>query len=143
LFGVVFFESNYLAIIMAGTLQPFENAVPKTKIEQMGFGCYPAGYNRKVHGPYDPARYYGPKDVALADVKVSDLAKWIGRRDKSPQAMAQCISRNYFRWLDKFVVPRKAGSTCYWQAIFCLSVFSYLTLYHKSLSHHKNRKYHW
>lgn len=25
----------------------------------MGFGDYPAAYNAEVHGPYDPARYYG------------------------------------------------------------------------------------
>lgn len=25
----------------------------------MGFGEYPAEYNAKVHGPYDPARFYG------------------------------------------------------------------------------------
>ena len=25
----------------------------------MGFGEYPAEYNAKVHGPYDPARWYG------------------------------------------------------------------------------------
>lgn len=24
-------------------------------------GDYPAEYNQKVHGPYDPARYYGPR----------------------------------------------------------------------------------
>lgn len=25
----------------------------------MGFGEYPAEYNPKIHGPYDPARFYG------------------------------------------------------------------------------------
>lgn len=25
----------------------------------MGFGDYPAEYNPKVHGVYDPARFYG------------------------------------------------------------------------------------
>lgn len=25
----------------------------------MGFGDYPAEYDAKIHGPYDPARYYG------------------------------------------------------------------------------------
>lgn len=25
----------------------------------MGIGDYPAEYNPKIHGPYDPARYYG------------------------------------------------------------------------------------
>lgn len=26
---------------------------------KMAIGDYPADYNPKVHGPYDPARYYG------------------------------------------------------------------------------------
>lgn len=25
----------------------------------MAFGDYPAEYDPKIHGPYDPARYYG------------------------------------------------------------------------------------
>lgn len=28
----------------------------------MGFGEYPADYNPKVHGPYDPARFYGKRE---------------------------------------------------------------------------------
>ncbi len=27
----------------------------------MGWGEYPAEYNAKVHGPYDPARWYGKR----------------------------------------------------------------------------------
>lgn len=27
----------------------------------MAFGDYPAEYNPKVHGPYDPARFYGKR----------------------------------------------------------------------------------
>lgn len=27
----------------------------------MGFGDYPAEYNPKVHGVYDPARFYGKR----------------------------------------------------------------------------------
>lgn len=27
----------------------------------MGFGDYPAEYNPKVHGIYDPARFYGKR----------------------------------------------------------------------------------
>jgi hypothetical protein len=27
---------------------------------KLGLGQYPAGYDKKVHGPYNPARYYGP-----------------------------------------------------------------------------------
>lgn len=27
----------------------------------MGFGDYPAEYNPKIHGVYDPARFYGKR----------------------------------------------------------------------------------
>lgn len=28
----------------------------------MALGDYPAEYNPKVHGPYDPARFYGKRE---------------------------------------------------------------------------------
>lgn len=31
----------------------------------MAFGDYPAEYNPKVHGPYDPARFYGKRKFSL------------------------------------------------------------------------------
>ncbi len=31
----------------------------------MGFGDYPAEYNPKIHGVYDPARYYGKRKFQL------------------------------------------------------------------------------
>lgn len=35
----------------------------------MGYGEYPAAYNPKVHGPYDPARFYGKgKHERLAEI---------------------------------------------------------------------------
>lgn len=46
---------------------------PKNFLENLGFGCYPEWYNRAVHGPYDPARYYGPKDTPFGQVKLSEL----------------------------------------------------------------------
>uniref|UniRef100_A0A8D9ECI5 ATP synthase subunit f, mitochondrial n=1 Tax=Cacopsylla melanoneura TaxID=428564 RepID=A0A8D9ECI5_9HEMI len=34
----------------------------------MGFGDYPVEYNPRVHGPYDPARFYGNADTPLGQV---------------------------------------------------------------------------
>lgn len=28
----------------------------------MGIGEYPAEYNPSIHGPYDPARFYGKRE---------------------------------------------------------------------------------
>ena len=127
---------------MAQLPYPYENEVPKNALEKMGYGCYPEGYNRKVHGPYNPARYYGPKDTAFGEVKISELSKWIGRRDKSFQSMMQAVSRAHFRWIEKFVAPRKAGVAPALQLVFGLCVFSYLIQW-KTLKHHKYHKYHW
>jgi len=31
----------------------------------LGIGEYPAGYNANVHGPYDPARFYGKRKLHI------------------------------------------------------------------------------
>lgn len=46
----------------------------------MGFGDYPAEYNPKIHGVYDPARYYGKR-------------KWINSINNLKN------SKNFPRWL--------------------------------------------
>ena len=126
---------------MANNVPPYENSVPKNALEKWGWGCYPPGYDRKVHGPYDPSRYYGPKD-ALADVKMRDLLQWIGRRNKTPRAFAQLASRTYYRWIKKFVEPRKTGMAPLVQVLVLTSFLSYCVNW-KTLRHHKNHKYHW
>ena len=32
-------------------------------------GQLPSGYNKAVHGPYDPAVFYGKADIPLSQVK--------------------------------------------------------------------------
>ncbi|XP_035228303.1 putative ATP synthase subunit f, mitochondrial [Stegodyphus dumicola] len=61
-----------------------------------GFGRYPAGYNERVHGPYDPSVYYGKKDIPLSEVKIGELGSWLARRNKSPSAMIGAMSRGEF-----------------------------------------------
>lgn len=34
----------------------------------MGFGDYPIEYDAKIHGPYDPARYYGKRKSKISYV---------------------------------------------------------------------------
>lgn len=41
----------------------------------MGFGDYPAEYNPKVHGPYDPARFYGKREFPFRKDIVSHRAE--------------------------------------------------------------------
>ena len=67
-------------------LKPFES-----------FLEYPKDYNPRVHGPYNPAKYYGKPDLAFGDVKIADLASWIGRREKSLSSIGNMFSRGNFK----------------------------------------------
>lgn len=40
---------------------------------KMAIGDYPAEYNPKVHGPYDPARYYGTPDTPFSQLKLGEV----------------------------------------------------------------------
>ncbi|CAA9993095.1 unnamed protein product [Nesidiocoris tenuis] len=63
----------------------------------MAIGDYPAEYNPRIHGPYDPARFYGKPDTPFGQVKLGDLGSWLARRNKSPQAIAGVFSRGQTR----------------------------------------------
>lgn len=39
----------------------------------MAIGDYPVEYNPKVHGPYDPARFYGKPDTPFSQVKLGEV----------------------------------------------------------------------
>nr|ACO15294.1 ATP synthase subunit f, mitochondrial [Caligus clemensi] len=108
----------------------------------LGLGELPAEYNRAVHGPYDPAVYYGKKDTKFGDVKLKELPSWLSRRSFSPVAMGRAMSRGYWRWAHKFYFPRNAGAAAIIQVIAATSLVSYIVNF-KRISHHKNRKYHW
>ncbi|XP_034247776.1 putative ATP synthase subunit f, mitochondrial [Thrips palmi] len=104
-------------------------------------GDYPAEYNQKVHGPYDPARYYGPRDTPLGEVKLGELQKWLGRRNFHPRAMVQCASRATWRWRHKYVFPVRSNAAFLYQFIFCTSIF-YYTINYKKFWDHAHYKYH-
>merc|ERR1711936_533124 len=67
-------------------------AVRKFVKMPFGLGELPKEYNIKVHGPYDPAVYYGPKDTPLGQVKVKELPGWLARRGKGPIAVGGATS---------------------------------------------------
>uniref|UniRef100_T1JMH3 ATP synthase subunit f, mitochondrial n=1 Tax=Strigamia maritima TaxID=126957 RepID=T1JMH3_STRMM len=90
-------------------------------------GQYPKEYNSKVHGPYDPSRYYGKPDTAFADVKISELPGWLARRRKNPRALVQAFSRGYWRWQMKYVQPKRSGVASYLQFVVGAMFFSTLT----------------
>jgi hypothetical protein len=63
-----------------------------TKIYQSSLE-YPKEYNPRVHGPFNPSVYYGPKTQAFSEVKLGDVAKWIGQREKSWTSIVNMASR--------------------------------------------------
>ncbi|KAL1117425.1 hypothetical protein AAG570_004751 [Ranatra chinensis] len=95
----------------------------------MAFGDYPAEYNPKVHGPYDPARYYGKPDTAFGQVKLGDLGKWLMRRNKSPFAVAGAMSRGFWRWQHKYVQPKRTGMAPLMQIAFGFMAVFYVLNY--------------
>nr|CAH7753713.1 unnamed protein product [Callosobruchus chinensis] len=107
----------------------------------MAFGDYPAEYDPKIHGVYDPARYYGKPDTPLGQVKLSEIGAWISRRNKTPSSISGAISRAYWRWQHKYVQPKKAGIAPFFHVVFGCMTFFYVINYGK-LKHHRNYKYH-
>lgn len=103
-------------------------------------GTLPAEYNPKVHGPYNPGTYYGKADP-LSEVKVGDVASWIGRRNASPHGIIRAINRAHWRWMQKYLLVRKGGASGVAQ--FCvLMCTSYYFLQYRSHTNHRHAKYH-
>jgi len=101
----------------------------------MAWGEYPAEYNAKVHGPYDPARWYGKPDTQLRNVKLGELAGWLGRRNKTPLAFIQSISRGWWQWQHGYMQPVRAGSRGFLQLTFGMMTFFYIINYGKIRKH--------
>lgn len=57
----------------------------------MAFGDYPAEYNPKVHGPYDPARFYGKRKLItmLNWIFLPEICSTLHNRCRTPQISFQ------------------------------------------------------
>jgi len=108
----------------------------------MAWGEYPPEYNAKVHGTYDPGRYYGPKDTKFSQVKLGELFSWIGRRNYGPQGTVSAVSRSYWRFCHRWLFPVKPTMAGYMQMTSMFMLFFYVTNYGK-YRHHRLYKYHW
>ena len=102
----------------------------------MGLGELPKEYNKAVHGPYDPAVFYGKKDVPLGEVKLQELPKWFSRRNMSPEGIGRAMSRAYWRWNHKYCLPKYCGMTPFLQTAAGFSALFYLLNY-SGISSHK------
>ncbi|RXG73342.1 putative ATP synthase subunit f, mitochondrial [Armadillidium vulgare] len=108
----------------------------------MGLGEYPIDYDRKIHGPYDPSRYYGKPDTPFGQVKLGEVGQWLGRRNKTPKAFIGSLSRFFWRWNDKYALAKKSGIAPYVHVCVGSMLFFYIINYGK-ITKHRNAKYHW
>ncbi|RWS28826.1 putative ATP synthase subunit f-like protein [Leptotrombidium deliense] len=92
-------------------------------------GCYPLEYNRAVHGPYDPCRYYGKPDTHVMDLKISEIPGWLSRRRFDPYSMICAVARWRNRHQVRYIFPYKSKSTYYLQMLFLFWVLSYANGY--------------
>merc|ERR1711976_209416 len=106
-----------------------------------GIGEYPAEYNPRIHGPYNPATNYGKADLRLSQVKVGELGAWLGRRHYNPLAMSRAVARGFHRWGQTWLLAKKPSFAGYGQFALALSVFFYITTYGLT-KHHRHVKYH-
>jgi len=107
----------------------------------LGIGEYPAGYNANVHGPYDPARYYGKVDTPLSQTKIGEILPWLKRRDYNPVSMARAVGRGFWKWNQTWMLPKKAGIAGAVQAVMAVSLWYYVNQY-PHLKYHRHTKYH-
>lgn len=87
---------------------------------------YPKEYNPRVHGPYDPSRYYGKPDP-LMQTKIGDFGNWLGRREFSLRAIGQALTRASWRYNKKYLMPKKANAAFVYHVALVAFVFSYFT----------------
>merc|ERR1711862_919498 len=99
------------------------------------------GYNVRVHGPYNPARNYGPADTKFTEVKLADLVDWLRRRDTRVSGMWRGINRGYWKWTTKWLHVRSGTTAAVAQWTFAMALMSYCMQY-KWLTYHRIAKYH-
>merc|ERR1712080_193600 len=113
--------------------------------KMFGLGELPKEYNPKVHGPYDPAVYYGPRYKgykSFGEVKLGELPSFLASRNKSPAGIGRAMSRAYWRWSHKYVLPKYTGLAPCIQLIVGSCVVFYVINAGKYWSH-RNYKHQW
>ncbi|XP_015373943.1 PREDICTED: putative ATP synthase subunit f, mitochondrial [Diuraphis noxia] len=106
-----------------------------------GIGDYPAEYNPRVHGPYDPARFYGTPHTPFSELKLCEVPQWLKCRNKSPKSMAGLFSRAYWRWSHRYVQPKRTTVAPLIHGIVGMMIVFYAINYGKIIRH-RNYKYH-
>jgi len=111
-------------------------------VEPSEIGLLPKGYDKNIHGPYVPWRYYGKPDTAFKDVKLGEFVSWFRRRNKRPKAIVQAVSRNYWYWVHRHVDCRYPNMAWVWQFCLAFAFTMYWVRYQPLHSVHTTARYH-
>ncbi|RNA25065.1 ATP synthase subunit mitochondrial [Brachionus plicatilis] len=102
---------------------------------------YPKEYNPRVHGPYNPAQYYGKPDP-LSEVKVGEFGQWLGRRNFSLSAIRSALGRAMWKYRLKYIAPKKANAAFIFHFIFFTYTLNYFIYEYPVRKHHTWAIYH-
>lgn len=72
-----------------------------------------------------------PADTPFGQVKVGEITAWLGRRDKNPRALVSAVSRAWWRWNHKYVLPKRSGIAPFFQLVTGSMLFFYVINYGK------------
>ena len=102
---------------------------------------YPKEYNPRVHGAYDPSRFYG-KAQPLTEVKLGEVGNWFSQRNMSFAGFRGLASRALWRYRIKYIDPRRANAAFIYQFIFVAFTANYFLYDYAEKKKHTWALYH-
>merc|ERR1711860_332058 len=104
------------------------------------FNPYTYGYNPRVHGPFDPQRFYGEgKPVCWWNVKLKDMPLRIFVANRSLDNVVPTFNRWLNKMMAKWVRPKNAFPMLpFYGAMIVFYMFNsrYKMLWHNNAVHH-------
>ncbi|OWF35237.1 putative ATP synthase subunit f, mitochondrial [Mizuhopecten yessoensis] len=87
-------------------------------------GKYDPLYNPRVHGPYDPSRFYGKADKPFLDVRVGELGQWMKNRNKTPYGFVSAVSRGYWAFKLKYIGCKNSNACAILIPVFIVAAIN-------------------
>lgn len=64
-------------------------------------------------------------------MKISEIGSWLGRRNKTPQAVAGAFSRAFWRWQHKYCQTKRVGVAPFFQVVTAGMIMFYAFNYNR------------
>ncbi|XP_060586130.1 putative ATP synthase subunit f, mitochondrial [Ruditapes philippinarum] len=91
------------------------------------YNPYPVDYNARVHGPYDPARYYGKAKIQSAwDIKLGEIPSKLLAFDRNPRNVFGVFSRCISRYTARHYRAQKMPINFFMQLMFFTMTVNYI-----------------